>query len=377
MKVPFNIPATTGNELKYIAQTFENNKLSGDGSFTNKCSQWFEREFECAKVLLTTSCTHALEMCAILTNIKEGDEVIIPSFTFVSTANAFALRGARLVFVDIRPDTLNIDEEVLESAITERTKAIVVVHYAGVSCEMDRIMEIANKHELVVIEDAAQAVMSKYKGKPLGTIGHLGCFSFHDTKNYTSGEGGALLINDERFIQRAEVIREKGTNRSSFLRGQVDKYTWIDIGSSYLPSELNAACLYAQLEQAEEINQDRLNSWQLYYNSLQPLVDIGLIELPGIPEECQHNAAIFYFKVKTMEERCRLISYLREKGIGSAFHYIPLHNSEAGREYGKFRGIDFYTTETSETIIRLPMFYGLTEAQNSYVVEKIKEFYGV
>lgn len=357
--IPFNKPPCLGKEIEYITQAISNGKFSGDGPFTKKCSNWFESVLKCQKALLTTSCTHALEMAAILVDVKEGDEIIMPSYTFVSTANAFVLRGAKIVFVDIRPDTMNIDETKIESAITEKTKAIVPVHYAGVACEMDVIMDIASKHNLYVIEDAAQGVMSKYKGKHLGTIGHIGAYSFHETKNYSCGEGGAIIINDEKFIERAEVIREKGTNRSKFWRGEIDKYTWVDIGSSYLPSELNAAFLYAQLENAELINEDRLRSWNHYNELLKPLQEKGLIELPVVPDGCEHNAHMFFIKCRDVEERQSLVEYLKNEDIYSVFHYIPLHSSPAGKQFGRFFGEDRYTTVESERLLRLPMWYGL------------------
>lgn len=375
MNVPFNIPPLVGTEVEYLLKVLQRNKLAGDYEFSKACDNWFEENFQCQRALLTTSCTHALEMSAVLAHITQGDEVIMPSFTFVSTANAFVLRGAKIVFVDIRPDTLNINEQLIEEAITDKTKAIVPVHYAGVACEMDMIMDIARRHSLLVIEDAAQGVMSKYKGRFLGTIGHLGCYSFHETKNYTSGEGGAIIINDERFLARAEVIREKGTNRSKFLRGQVDKYTWVDLGSSYLPSEFNAACLLAQLEEAEKINQNRLKTWELYFELLKPLQDAGVFELPLIPKECQHNAGIFYLKVKNKDERYNLMNYLQKHGVKSTFHYIPLHSSEAGQRFGVFSGVDQYTTEISQRIIRLPLYYGLEPEKVEYVVSLIKSFF--
>lgn len=374
----FNKPPFLGTEIDYVSQAIkENMKLSGDGIFTQKCHSWFETNFETPKALLTTSCTHALEMAAILADIQLGDEVIAPSYTFVSTVNAFVLRGAKIVFVDIRPDTMNIDETMIEQAITEKTKVIVPVHYAGVSCEMDTIIAIAKKYNLVVVEDAAQGVMSTYKGQALGTIGDLGCFSFHDTKNYTMGEGGALLIQNDIYKERAEIIREKGTNRSKFFRGQVDKYTWVDIGSSYLPSELNAAYLYGQLEQAEKINDNRLKSWNVYYNELSELAVENLIELPFIPKGCKHNAHMFYIKCKDLQERTELISFLKEKEISTAFHYVPLHSSEAGLKYGEFRGNDLHTTVESERLLRLPMYYGLREEEIQYVCRMIIEFYKV
>ena len=375
--INFNVPPYTGNEFKYIKECVENQKICGDGKYTKLCNEWMEKKFGATKCLLTTSCTHATEMAALLADIKEGDEVIMPSFTFVSTANAFVLRGARPVFVDIRPDTMNIDETLIEAAVTPKTKAIVVVHYAGVSCEMDTIMDIASRHSLLVIEDAAQGVMSSYKGKSLGTIGDFGCYSFHETKNYSMGEGGALLIKDKEYVDEAEIIREKGTDRSRFIRGQVDKYTWLDRGSSYLPSDMNAAYLYAQLEMAEEINNYRLNVWNTYYKELGELQDLGKIELPVIPEGCVHNAHMFYIKCKDLSERTSLISFLKDNGILSVYHYIPLHSSPAGKMYGTFSGEDRYTTKESLRLTRLPLYYGLSEEDNYYIINKIKEFYGV
>ncbi len=375
--IPFNIPPYVGKELEYIKEAIEkNHKICGDGFFTKKCSEWMENKFNVKKVLLTTSCTHATEMTAILTDIKEGDEVIAPSFTFVSTVNPFVLRGAKIVFIDINPKTMNMDENLIEDAITEKTKAILPVHYAGVACNMDRIMEIAKKHNLIVIEDAAQGVMSEYKGKPLGTIGEYGCFSFHETKNYSMGEGGALLINNKKNVEKAEIIREKGTNRSRFFRGQVDKYTWVDKGSSYLPSELNAAYLYAQLENADLIYNDRMNTWNKYKELLQELADKNLIELQYIPEDCKHNAHMFYIKCKDLDERTSLIDFLKENNINAVFHYIPLHSAEAGLKFGRFHGEDKYTTKESERLLRLPFYYGLKEENVKYITSKIKEFYG-
>jgi len=373
--IPFNRPGLTGNEAAYIQNAIEIGKLSGDGPYTKKCSEWFEQHHSSRKSLLTTSCTHALEMAAILVNIKAGDEVIMPSYTFVSTANAFVLRGATIVFVDVRPDTMNIDETKIEAAITDKTKAIVPVHYAGVSCEMDTIMAIASKYSLYVIEDAAQGMMSTYKGRKLGTIGHLGCFSFHETKNYQCGEGGALFVNDPVFFERAEIIREKGTNRSRFFRGQVDKYSWVDVGSSYLPSELNAAFLYAQLEQAEVINEYRLDCWKAYYRLLQPLATQGLIELPTVPAHCEHNAHMFYIKTADLDIRSKLIEYLKDLNIHAVFHYIPLHSSEAGVQCGYFHGQDRYTSVESDRLVRLPMFYGLELSQIEQVTKAVHAFY--
>lgn len=373
--INFNVPPFTGKEMEYIKQAVENQKICGDGEFTKKCNAWIESKTGTKKCLLTTSCTHATELAALLAEIKEGDEVIMPSYTFVSTADAFVLRGAKAVFVDIRPDTMNIDETKIEAAITEKTKAIVPVHYAGVSCEMDTIMDIAKRHNLVVIEDAAQGIMSTYKGKALGTIGDYGCFSFHETKNYSMGEGGALLIQDESKIEDAEIMREKGTNRSKFFRGQIDKYTWVNYGSSYLPSDMNAAYLYAQLEMAEEINDARLAIWNRYYEGLKELKDAGKIELPYVPKECVHNAHMFYIKAKDLEERTALISFLKENGILCVFHYIPLHSAPAGLKYGEFRGEDKYTTKESERLARLPLYYGLEMEKVDYIISKVKEFY--
>lgn len=375
MKYKFNIPPATGKEVEYIKQAIDNRKICGDGSFTKQCSRWLEEKTDTAKCLLTTSCTHALEMAALLSGIKEGDEVIMPSYTFVSTADAFVLRGAKVVFVDIRPDTMNIDETLIEAAITEKTKAIVPVHYAGVSCEMDTIMDIAKRHNLIVIEDAAQGIMSTYKGKALGTFGRFGCFSFHETKNYSMGEGGALLIQQEKDIETAEIIREKGTNRSKFFRGQIDKYTWVDFGSSYLPSDMNAAYLYAQLEVADEINEARRQCYQRYYENLRPLQEAGKLELPVVPEGCVHNAHMFYVKCRDLEERTAFIKYLSEHGIMSVFHYIPLHSAPAGKAFGRFSGEDRYTTKESERLARLPMYYGLTLEQVDEICGVIKEFY--
>lgn len=373
--INFNVPPCVGEELIYIEQAIRAQKICGDGQFTKKCNKWIEDKTKTAKALLTTSCTHATEMAAILSNIEPGDEVIMPSYTFVSTADAFVLRGAVPIFVDIRPDTMNINENLIEAAITEKTKAIVPVHYAGVSCEMDKIMDIAKRHNLIVIEDAAQGVMSSYKGKALGTIGDYGCFSFHETKNYSMGEGGALLIRDEANIEKAEIIREKGTNRSKFFRGQIDKYTWVDAGSSYLPSELNAAYLWAQLEKAEEINDNRLASWDYYYESLKCLKSRGKIELPFIPEDCEHNAHMFYIKAKDLEERTQLIDYMKANGVGCVFHYIPLHSAPAGIRYGRFHGEDIYTTVESERLMRLPLYYNLNKEDQEKVIETILQFY--
>ena len=374
--IPFNKPPYTGNEEKYVIESMKSSKISGDGEFTKKCHKWFEEKLQCKKALLTTSCTHALEMAAILLDIKEGDEVIMPSYTFVSTANAFVLRGAKIVFVDIRPDTMNIDETKIEEAITSKTKVIVPVHYAGVACEMDTIMDIAKRYNLFVVEDAAQGMMSTYKGKALGTIGHLGAFSFHETKNYTSaGEGGLLIINDEKFVQRAEIIREKGTNRSLFFRGMVDKYSWVDIGSSYLMNDVSAAYLWGNLEFADEINQNRLNSWQKYYDGLKELENKGFIELPKIPDGCVQNAHMFYIKVKDLEERTALLDYLKKNDINAVFHYVPLHSSEAGLKFSLFSKEDIYTTKESDKLIRLPMYFGLDNKDIEKIIYKIKIYF--
>ena len=374
--IPFNVPPHYGTEEGYIARAIAAHKICGDGQFTKKCHAWLEEKTGTAKALLTTSGTHALEMAALLCDIQPGDEVIMPSFTFVSTADAFVQRGATVVFVDIRPDTMNIDETLIEAAVTEKTKAIAVVHYAGVSCEMDTIMDIAHRHNLLVVEDAAQGVTSWYKGKALGTIGDFGCYSFHETKNYSAGEGGAVLISSPEHVERAEIIREKGTDRARFFRGQVDKYTWVDYGSSYLPSDLNAAYLWAQLEHADEIYADRMASWNDYYTALSPLKEKGLLELPVIPEGCVHNAHMFYVKAKDLAERTALIAYLKEHGVGSVFHYIPLHSAPAGLRFGRFCGEDRFTTKESERLTRLPLYYGLTAADRRTVVENLYGFFG-
>ena len=373
--IPFNKPPYVGTEPEYMMKAISNRKICGDGEFTKKCNTWIEEKTGTSKALLTTSCTQALEMAALLTDIEPGDEVIMPSFTFVSTANAFVLRGARIVFVDIRPDTQNIDEKLIENAITDRTKAIVPVHYAGVGCEMDTILEIGRKHGIRVVEDAAQGVMSTYKGRGLGRLGDFGCYSFHETKNYSMGEGGAILIRNEADIERAEIVREKGTDRSRFLRGQVDKYTWVDCGSSYLPSDINAAYLWAQLEEADKINQDRLASWNMYYERLKPLEEKGILQLPYIPAECEHNAHMFYIKTGGLEERTALTAYLKDAGVGSAFHYVPLHSAPAGERFGVMAGEDRYTTNTYERLLRLPMYYGLTEEEIEKACNRIMEFY--
>ena len=371
----FNLPPYVGTEEKYIAEAISAHRLCGDGIFTKKCNAWMEERFCAQKVLLTTSGTTALDMAALLCDLKAGDEVILPSYTFSSTATAFVLAGAKLVFVDIRPDTMNIDETKIEAAITDRTRVIVPVHYAGVACEMDAVMDIAKRHGLLVVEDAAQGVMSTYKGQALGTIGDFGCYSFHETKNYTMGEGGALIINNPIYNERAEILREKGTNRSKFLRGQIDKYTWVDFGDSYLPSELNAAYLWAQLERADEINADRLNTWDQYQEGLKQLEDAGKIQLPVIPEGCVHNAHMFYVKTKDIQERTELISFLKAQDVMAVFHYVPLHSAPAGKKYGRFHGTDRYTTLESERLVRLPLYYGMQDAEIRAVVDALRAFY--
>ena len=371
--ISFNVPPVAGKELIYLEEAIRSKKICGDGAFTKRCSRWLEEQTGSERVLLTTSCTHATELAAILTDIKPGDEVIMPSYTFVSTADAFVLRGAKAVFVDIRPDTMNIDETLIEDAITEKTRAIVPVHYAGVSCEMDTICDIAKRHNLYVIEDAAQGVMATYKSRPLGTIGDYGCYSFHETKNLSMGEGGALLIKDKANILRAEIVREKGTNRSQFFRGEIDKYTWMDAGSSYLPSELNAAYLWAQLQQADEINEDRMRSWNRYYKALKPLENAGKLELQKIPEGCVHNAHMFYVKLKNLEERTAFIAGMRERGVQCVFHYIPLHSAPAGKKFGRFEGIDCFTTKESERLCRLPLYYGLRENETAQCIKSTIE----
>lgn len=372
--IDFNRPAFLGKETDYIKQAVENRKLCGDGMFTKKCSEWMKKELNTKYSLLTTSCTHALEMASYLCDIKPGDEVIMPSYTFVSTADAFVLRGAKIVFVDIRPDTMNIDEKLIEAAITDKTKAIVPVHYAGVACEMDTIMSVAKKYGLKVVEDAAQGVHAFYKGRALGTIGDFGCYSFHETKNYIMGEGGALLFQKDEYLERAEILREKGTDRSKFFRGQVDKYTWVDFGSSYLPSELNAAYLYAQLEQADLIDEKRMAIWDYYNDVLKPLEDAGYIERPVVPEYAKHNAHMYYIKVKDLAQRSRLISFLKERDICAVFHYIPLHSATAGMKFGRFSGEDVYTTRESERLMRLPMYYSLSLEDAKKVTDAIYAF---
>ena len=374
--IRFNVPPYTGREIENMKKAVENMHICGDGEFTKKCSEYLEKITGTSKCLLTTSCTHALEMAALLCDLKEGDEGIVPSYTFVSTADAFVLRGAKAVFVDIRPDTMNIDETLIEAAVTEKTKAIFVVHYAGVACEMDTVMDIAARYHLKVVEDAAQAIMCTYKGKPLGTIGDFGCFSFHETKNFSMGEGGALLIRDPAYIEDAEILREKGTDRSKYYRGQVDKYRWMNFGSSYLPSDMNAAYLYAQFEMADEINNARIERWNQYYELLSPLQEAGKIELPVVPEGCVHNGHMFYIKTRDLEERSRLIDFMKKNDILTVFHYVPLHSAPAGIKFGRFSGEDVYTTKESERLLRLPMFYQLTQEQTAFIAGKVREFYG-
>lgn len=373
--ISFNIPPVTGDELEYIKEVLNSHRLCGDGPFTKKCQAWLENRLQNSKVLLTTSGTSALDMAALLCGLEPGDEVIIPSFTFSSTATAPALTGARLVYVDLRPDTMNIDEKKIENAITDKTKVIIVMHYGGVSCDMDTIMDIAKRHHLMVIEDAAQAMMASWKGKPLGTFGDVGCFSFHETKNYSMGEGGAIAINNPDLIERAEILREKGTDRAKFFRGQVDKYTWVDIGDSFLPSELNAACLWAQLQKAEEINNSRLAAWNRYAQRLVPLVQEGLIDVQHIPNGAVHNAHMFYIKVKDLQQRTDFISWMREGGIGCVFHYVPLHSAPAGLKYGRFHGEDVWTTKESERLVRLPLYYGMQLDQVNEVCKRIEQFF--
>ena len=373
--INFNVPPFTGREYDYIKEAVDNQKICGDGPFTKRCNEWIENKTGCNKALLTTSCTHATELAALLADIKEGDEVIMPSYTFVSTADAFVLRGATPVFVDIRPDTMNIDETKIEDAVTDKTRAIVPVHYAGVGCEMDAIMDIAKRHDLLVIEDAAQGIMSTYKGKALGAIGDFGCFSFHETKNFSMGEGGAILIKDEKYVEKAEIFREKGTDRSKFYRGQVDKYRWQDFGSSYLPSDMNAAYLWAQLELADEITKARMDRWDQYYKRLKVLADDGHITLPYVPEYCAHNAHMFYIKVSDLNKRTELISFLKSKDILAVFHYVPLHTAPAGLKYGRFNGSDEFTTKESDRLVRLPMYYKLTEKEVDYICDMVCEFF--
>lgn len=375
VKIPFNIPPYIGTELDYVKQAIDAQKICGDGQFTKLCNQWMMDRFHANQVLLTTSGTTALEMATLLCGLEKGDEVILPSFTFSSSATAVVLTGATPVFVDIRPDTMNIDETKIEAAITDRTKAIIAVHYAGVACEMDTIMDIAERHGLKVIEDAAQGVMSTYKGKALGTIGDFGCYSFHETKNYSMGEGGAIVLNHPEDVEPAEILREKGTNRARFFRGQVDKYTWVEYGSSYLPSDMNAAYLWAQLQSADQINDNRLASWNAYYEAFKPLAERGLVELPVVPEGCVHNAHMFFLKLRNLEERTRFISFLHENEVGCVFHYVPLHSSPAGRRFGYFHGEDLYTTSESDRLARLPMYYGLTEEDRDKVIRTVLSFF--
>ena len=375
MRINFNVPPFTGREMIYIKQAVDAQKICGDGQFTAKCNKWIENKTGCEKALLTTSCTHATELAALLADIRPGDEVIMPSYTFVSTADAFVLRGATPVFVDIRPDTMNIDETLIEDAINERTKAIVPVHYAGVGCEMDVIMDIAGRHNLMVIEDAAQGIMSTYKGQALGAIGDMGCFSFHETKNFSMGEGGALLMKDSRFIEDAEIFREKGTDRSKFFRGQVDKYRWVNYGSSYLPSDMNAAYLWAQLELADEITKARMDRWNQYDALLRDLADKGLIEQPFVPDYCTHNAHMYYIKVRDLEQRSDFINFMKSKDVLTVFHYVPLHSAPAGLKYGRFHGEDNFTTRESDRLVRLPMYYALTEDDVNYICECVHEYF--
>lgn len=373
--INFNVPPFTGKEFDYMREAVSNHKICGDGPFTKKCDTWMETRFKANKVMLTTSGSSALDMAALLCGLKTGDEVILPSFTFSSTANSFVLAGATLVFVDIRPDTMNIDEKKIEAAITEKTKVICPVHYAGVACEMDTIMRIARKYNLMVVEDAAQGVMSTYKGRALGTIGDFGCYSFHETKNYSMGEGGAILINNDKYIEKAEILREKGTNRSQFFRGQVAKYNWVDFGDSYLQSDLNAAYLWAQLEKAEEINENRLATWDTYYKAFKPLEDKDLITLPTIPKECTHNAHMFYIKTKDLEARQAFIKFMKDNDILCVFHYVPLHSAPAGMKFGRFVGLDEHTTSDSDRLVRLPMYYNIDKCDSQKVIDKTLEFF--
>ncbi|MBR2188227.1 MAG: dTDP-4-amino-4,6-dideoxygalactose transaminase [Eubacterium sp.] len=375
MGIDFNIPPYTGRELQYVKDAIESHKICGDGAYTARCSRWLEEHLDSNRISLTTSGTAALDMAALLCDLQEGDEVILPSYTFSSTATAAALRGAKLVFVDIRPDTMNLDENLIEQAVTDKTKAIIVMHYAGVSCEMDTIMEIAGRHHLLVIEDAAQGVLSTYKGNMLGTIGNLGCYSFHETKNYSMGEGGALSVNDTSLIERAEILREKGTNRTRFFRGEVDKYTWVDLGDSFLPSELNAAYLWGQLEVADEIMQNRMDTWNAYHEAFQILQSEGKAEIPVIPPECTHNAHMYWLKLADLEERSRFIHEMKEKGVHCVFHYIPLHSSPAGVKFGIFAGEDRYTTKESERLVRLPLYYGMQDETRRKVIDTVMSFF--
>ena len=372
--IDFNIPPFVGKEFEYMKEAVNNKKICGDGPFTKKCNEWIESRFGTKKAMLTTSGSSALDMAAFLCGLEPGDEVILPSYTFTSTANSFVLVGAKLVFVDIRPDTMNIDESKIEAAITDKTRVIVPVHYAGVACEMDTIMDIAKRHNLLVVEDAAQGVMSSYKGKPLGTIGDFGCFSFHETKNYSMGEGGAILINDEKYIEKAEILREKGTNRSQFFRGQVAKYNWVDFGDSYLQSDLNAAYLWAQLEEADSINNNRIESWNAYYEAFKSFEDKGIINLPTIPDGCVHNAHMFYLKFKDLDTRQEFIKYMKENGVQCTFHYVPLHSAPAGVKFGRFDGVDEFTTSESERLVRLPLYYNMNSDDRNTVIEKTIEY---
>ena len=372
--IPFNKAIYLTDSLDYVTDAIQSTKISGDGKYTKLCNEWMEQRFHAKKVLMTTSCTAALEMAAILLDIQPGDEVIMPSYTFVSTANAFVLHGAKIVFVDIRPDTMNIDENVIEQAITDKTKAIVVVHYAGVSCEMDTIMDISKKYQIPVVEDAAQGVMASYKGKALGTIGDLGCYSFHETKNYTMGEGGALLINNEKYTERAEIIREKGTNRSKFFRGEIDKYSWVDMGSSFLPSEINVAYLYGQLLMADEINQDRMDTWNEYDRSLREIAREKGVELPVVPKDCIHNAHMYYIKLNDVEQRSEFIRYGKENGFSCVFHYVPLHSAEGGMKFGAFFGEDKYTIKESDRLVRLPLYYGMTAEVKKLITKSVVQY---
>lgn len=374
--IPFNRPPHTGQEDQYVLAAMRSAKMSGDGDYTQRCHQWFRQQLQCHAALLTPSCTQALEMAALLIDIRPGDEVIMPSFTFVSTANAFVLRGARIVFVDIRPDTMNMDETLVEDAITPQTKAIVVVHYAGVACEMDTILDVARRHGLSVVEDAAQGMMASYKGRPLGTLGGLGAFSFHETKNYTSGgEGGLLIVSDQQHLHRAEIIREKGTNRSQFFRGMVDKYSWVDLGSSYLPSEIQAAYLWGQLTVADEINQNRLHTWNTYHHAFAELVTAGKVDCPSVPAGCTHNAHMYYLKARDIAERTALIDHLKRAGVMAVFHYVPLHSAAAGLRFSRFHGADRYTTSESERLLRLPLWYGMSDSERGQVIQAVQDFY--
>lgn len=373
--IHFNVPPFVGKETEYMKEAIDNHKISGDGPFTKKCNRWLEERFQAQKVMLTTSGSTALDMALLLCDLKPGDEVILPSYTFSSTANAPVLCGAKLVFVDVRPDTMNIDEKKIEDAISDKTRVIIAVHYAGVACEMDAIMEIAHRHNLLVVEDAAQAVMCTYKGKALGTIGDFGCYSFHETKNYSMGEGGAIVINNPAYNEKAEILREKGTNRAKFFRGQVDKYTWVDFGDSYLPSDLNAAYLWAQLEHADEINANRLSVWNHYYQEFMPLQNAGKIQLPIIPSNCKHNAHMFYIKCNSLKERTNFIDFMKKNDILCTFHYVPLHSAPAGLKFGYFSGTDEHTTSESNRLVRLPLYYNMDATDLEKVIDKVKEFY--